>query len=177
MTPSTAHIGIGANLGERRRTVAAALADIAAVNGIEVLAVSPLVETDPVGGPGQPTFLNGAATVRTVLPPRRLLEALHGIEAAHGRDRRREQRWGPRTLDLDLLLYGDLVVTEEGLTVPHPRLHERSFVLHPLAIIAPGIIHPILGVSIECLRDRLAGRGRGIHDIDGVLLKSGPPTF
>ena len=107
----------------------------------------------------QPRFLNAAAALRTVLSARRLLATLHGIEAAHGRDRSREQRWGPRRLDLDLLLYGDLVIAEQGLTVPHPRLHERSFVLHPLAIIAPRVIHPILGVSIECLRDRLAGRG------------------
>ncbi len=159
MTPSTAHIGIGANLGDRRSVIAAALTDIAAVSGIEVLAVSPMVETDPVGGPDQPPFLNGAAALRTVLSPGRLLLALHRIEAAHGRDRSVEQRWGPRRLDLDLLLYGDLVVAEQGLTVPHPRLHERSFVLDPLAIIAPRVIHPILGVSIECLRDRLAGRG------------------
>ncbi len=177
MTPSTAHIGIGANLGDRRRVIAAALTDIAAVAGIEVLAVSPLVETDPVGGPEQPPFLNGAATLRTVLSPRRLLEEMHRIEAAHGRDRSREQRWGPRTLDLDLLLYGDRVVAEQGLTVPHPRLHERSFVLYPLAIIAPRIIHPILGVSIECLADRLAGRGPGIRDRDGVLLRFDPSTL
>ena len=177
MTTSTAHIGIGANLGDRRSVIAAALADIAAVGGIEVLAVSPLVETDPVGGPDQPPFLNGAATLRTVLPPRRLLETMHGIEAAHGRDRSREQRWGPRSLDLDLLLYGDLVVTEQGLTIPHPRLHERSFVLHTLAIIAARTIHPILGVSIECLRDRLAGQGPGIRGIDGVLLRFDPSTF
>jgi len=159
MTPSTAHIGIGANLGDRRSVIAAALTDIAAVGGIEVLAVSPLIETDPVGPPDQPPFLNAAAALRTVLSPRRLLATLHGIEAAHGRDRSRERRWGPRCLDLDLLLYGDLVIAEQGLTVPHPRLHERSFVLHPLAIIAPRVIHPILGVSIECLRDRPAGRG------------------
>ncbi len=177
MTPSTAHIGIGANLGDRRSVIAAALTDIAAVAGIEVLAISPLVETDPVGGPDQPPFLNGAAALRTVLPPRRLLVTLHGIEAAHGRDRSREQRWGPRRLDLDLLLYGDLVIAEQGMTVPHPRLHERSFVLYPLAIIAPRIIHPILGVSIECLRDRLAGQGPGIRDIEGVLLKSDTSTF
>ena len=159
MTRSTAHIGIGANLGDRDSVIAAAMTDIAAVEGIEVLLISPLVETDPVGGPDQPRFLNGAAVLRTVLSPRRLLATLHGIEAAHGRDRSREQRWGPRRLDLDLLLYDDLVIAEEGLTVPHPRLHERSFVLYPLAIIAPRVIHPILGVPIECLRDRLAGQG------------------
>ncbi len=169
MTPSTAHIGIGANLGDRDAVIAAAMADLAAVDGIEVLTISPLIETDPVGGPDQPPFRNGAAALRTVLSPRRLLETLHGIEANHGRDRNREQRWGPRRLDLDLLLYDDLVIAEEGLTVPHPRLHERSFVLHPLAIIAPRVIHPILRVSIECLRDRLASQGPGIRALDTVL--------
>ncbi len=159
MTVATAHIGVGANLGDRRRVIAAALSDLAAVDGVEVIEVSPLIETDAVGPPGQPRFLNGAATLHTSLPPRRLLEIMHGIEAVHGRDRRSEQRWGPRRLDLDLLLYDALVLAEEGLAVPHPRLHERSFVLAPLAIIAPRAIHPILGVSIECLRDGLAGGG------------------
>jgi 2-amino-4-hydroxy-6-hydroxymethyldihydropteridine diphosphokinase len=169
MNGSTAHIGLGSNLGDRNSILADAMAHIAAIDGVEVLARSPLIETDPVGPPDQPRFLNGAAVVQTVLPPRGLLAALHGIEAAHGRDRSSEQRWGPRRLDLDLLLYEDLVIAEEGLTVPHPRLHERSFVLHPLAIIAPRVIHPILGVSIECLRDRLAGSGPGICDLDTVL--------
>ncbi|TDJ57022.1 MAG: 2-amino-4-hydroxy-6-hydroxymethyldihydropteridine diphosphokinase [Planctomycetota bacterium] len=159
MTPSTAHIGIGSNLGDRASVIADAMVDLAAVDGIEVLTISPLIETDAVGGPEQPRFLNGAAALRTVLPPRRLLAALHRIEASHGRDRVREQLWGPRRLDLDLLFYDDLVIAEEGLTVPHPRLHERSFVLHPLAIIAPRVIHPILRVSIECLRDRLVSPG------------------
>jgi 2-amino-4-hydroxy-6-hydroxymethyldihydropteridine diphosphokinase len=169
MTPSTAHIGIGANLGDRQSAIAAAMTDLAGIEGIDVLAVSPLVETEPVGPPDQPRYLNGVAALQTVLPPRGLLAAMHEVEAAHGRDRCREQRWGPRCLDLDLLLYEDLVIAEEGLTVPHPRLHERSFVLQPLAIIAPRVIHPILGLSIECLRDRLAGSGPGICDLDTVL--------
>lgn len=159
MTVATAHIGIGANLGDRRAVISAALADLAAAKGVEVIAISPLVETDAVGPGAQPRYLNAAAELRTTLPPRRLLATMLEVEAAHGRDRAAEQRWGPRRIDLDLLLYGDLVLREEALTVPHPRLHERAFVLHPLAIIAPRLVHPILGVSIECLRDRLAGRG------------------
>ena len=99
---------------------------------------------------------NAAARLRTVLDPRRLLEVCLAIEADHGRDRRREERGGPRRLDLDLLLYDDRIIDEPGLTVPHPRLHERSFVLGPLAEIAESVIHPVLGVSIECLRARLA---------------------
>ena len=119
MTVATAHIGVGANLGDRRSVIAVALADLAAVDGVEVIEASPLIETDAVGPPGQPRFLNGAATLRTGLAPRQLLEAMHGIEAAHGRDRHSETRWGPRRLDLDLLLYDDLVLAEEGLSVPH----------------------------------------------------------
>lgn len=159
MSTVMAQIGIGSNLGDRRAVICAAMSALAAVDGIELAAISPLFETDPVGPAGQPRYLNGAATLMTVLSARRLLDTLHDIEATHGRNRDVEQRWGPRCLDLDLLLYSDLVVSEERLTIPHPRLHERAFVLEPLAIIAPRAIHPILGLSIECLRDRLARGG------------------
>ena len=84
----------------------------------------------------------------------KMLKAMHALEVSSGRDRQTEQRWGPRRLDLDLLLWGDLVIDEPGLTVPHPRMHERLFVLEPLALIAPGAIHPTLRMSVECLRDR-----------------------
>ncbi len=106
--------------------------------------MSRLIETDPQGPPGQERYLNGAVAIDTALPPRGLLEALLAIEAALGRDRASEPRWGSRTLDLDLLLYGDLVLDQEGLRVPHPRLHERAFVLAPLAEIAPEAVHPVL---------------------------------
>ncbi len=158
MTPSAAYIGLGSNLGDRRALIEAALADLARLDGVEVTAVSRLIETEPVGPSPQPEYLNGAAALRTTLGPRRLLEAMHAIEASHGRERANEPRWGPRRLDLDLLLYGRRMIDEPGLTVPHPHLHERIFVLEPLSLIAPCALHPVLGVSIQCLRDRVAAQ-------------------
>lgn len=160
MSRSKAYVGLGTNLGDRRRNLESALAALASTSGIEVAATSTIIETVPVGPSGQGLYLNAAARLRTALDPRRLLEVCLAIEADHGRDRRREERGGPRRLDLDLLLYDDRIIDEPGLTVPHPRLHERSFVLGPLAEIAESVIHPVLGVSIECLRARLASWSR-----------------
>jgi 2-amino-4-hydroxy-6-hydroxymethyldihydropteridine diphosphokinase len=131
----TAYVGIGANLGDREATIAAALEQLPGL-----VAVSALRETDPVGVLDQPRFLNCAAALETELSPRALLEELLAIEQRLGRERR--ERWGPRTIDLDLLLYGDEVVDEPGLTVPHPRLHERRFVLEPLAELDAGLVVP-----------------------------------
>jgi 2-amino-4-hydroxy-6-hydroxymethyldihydropteridine diphosphokinase len=111
-----------------------------------VVAVSPLYETEPVGLREQPSFLNAVARIGTALPPRDLLRELLAIETSQGRVRREKD--GPRTLDLDLLSYGDAVIEEEGLTVPHPRLHLRRFVLVPLAAVAPGWRHPVLGRTV-----------------------------
>jgi 2-amino-4-hydroxy-6-hydroxymethyldihydropteridine diphosphokinase len=127
-----AYIGLGANLGEREATIRAALERMAATPAIEVEAVSTLRETDPVGYLDQPRFLNGAAALKTDLSPRALLERLHEIEGELGRNRA-GLRFGPRTIDLDLLLYGGEQIEENGLEIPHPRLAERRFVLEPLA--------------------------------------------
>jgi 2-amino-4-hydroxy-6-hydroxymethyldihydropteridine diphosphokinase len=126
------YIGIGANLGDREATLRSAVAALAATPGIELVAVSTFRETDPVGQvTDQPRFLNGAVAVDTSLGARELLAELLRIEAEHGRTREGPQG-GPRTLDLDLLVHGDERLDEPGLTVPHPRLHERDFVLEPL---------------------------------------------
>jgi 2-amino-4-hydroxy-6-hydroxymethyldihydropteridine diphosphokinase len=142
---TTAFVGIGSNLGEPERQIAAALQQLEAENGIEVVAVSTLRETEPVGYLDQPNFLNGAARLDTELAPRELLERLLAIEGRLGRVRGEGPRFGPRTIDLDLLLYGDETIAEPGLTVPHPRLWERRFVLEPLAELAPGLEIPGVG--------------------------------
>jgi 2-amino-4-hydroxy-6-hydroxymethyldihydropteridine diphosphokinase len=142
-----AFVGLGSNLGDREATIRAALARLDGV-----VAVSRLRETDPVGFEDQPRFLNGVAAVDTELPPRALLERLLAIERELGRTRG-GPRFGPRTIDLDLLVYGDLVLDEPGLTLPHPRLHERRFALEPLAELAPDLVVPGRGP----VRDLLAG--------------------
>jgi 2-amino-4-hydroxy-6-hydroxymethyldihydropteridine diphosphokinase len=127
-----AYIGLGSNLGDRKGTLLAAIERLAATPGVTVAAVSSFRETDPVGAiVDQPRFLNGAVALETTLPARALLDVLLAIEAELGRTRE-GPAGGPRTLDLDLLLYGDEAIDEPGLQVPHPRLHERAFVLEPL---------------------------------------------
>ena len=128
-----AFVGIGSNLGDSRALIAAALELLGAEDSVAVVAVSTLRETDPVGYEDQPRFLNGAAELETELGPRDLLARLLVIERRLGRERGEGLRFGPRTIDLDLLLYGQETVDEPGLEVPHPRLHERRFALEPLA--------------------------------------------
>jgi 2-amino-4-hydroxy-6-hydroxymethyldihydropteridine diphosphokinase len=137
-----AYVGLGANLGEREATIGRAVELLAATPGIEVAAVSTLRETDPVGYADQPRFLNGVAALETELTPRGLLDRLLAVEQELGRVRGEGPRFGPRTIDLDLLLYGDEVVDEPGLVVPHPRLTERRFVLEPLHELDPELTLP-----------------------------------
>jgi 2-amino-4-hydroxy-6-hydroxymethyldihydropteridine diphosphokinase len=137
-----AYIGLGANLGDRERALTSAIDAIARLPSTVGLRVSPWYASVSMGASG-PDYLNAVAEVRTTLAPPALLDALLAIEAAHGRQR--SHRNAPRTLDLDLLVYGDRVLRTATLTVPHPRLHERAFVLRPLADLAPALALPTLG--------------------------------
>lgn len=137
-----AYVGVGANLGDREAGIRRAVELLAAEPGIEVVAVSSLRETEPVGFLDQPRFLNGACALETDLSARALLDRLLAVERFLGRERGGAPRFGPRTIDLDLLLYGDEEVDEPGLTVPHPRLAERRFALEPLHELDPGLTLP-----------------------------------
>ena len=154
-------IGIGSNLasewGGRRATIEHAIEAVAALESVTLRACSSLHETEPVGGPEQGPFLNGALLVDVSehLSPERLLSELHRIERAHGRVRPDPVRWGPRTLDLDLLLFDDLVREDPAPILPHPRMHERSFVIEPLAEVAPDLRHPIFDRTMIELRSAL----------------------
>jgi 2-amino-4-hydroxy-6-hydroxymethyldihydropteridine diphosphokinase len=139
---TSAYIGLGSNLGERAAAIQEALRLLDSEPGTAVLASTRPVETDPVGYEDQPRFLNAAARVETTLSPRELLALLLRIERELGRVRGDGPRWGPRTIDLDLLLYGDETLDEPGLQLPHPRLHERRFVLEPLAELDPALVVP-----------------------------------
>jgi 2-amino-4-hydroxy-6-hydroxymethyldihydropteridine diphosphokinase len=143
------YVGLGANLGEREETIRAALRRLDAHHAIDVRRVSRLRETDPVGLEDQPQFLNGVACIQTSLEPRELLALLLDVERDLGRTRG-GPRYGPRTIDLDILLYDDRVIDEPGLRVPHPRIAERAFVLEPLAELDPGLEVPGRG-SVRAL--------------------------
>jgi 2-amino-4-hydroxy-6-hydroxymethyldihydropteridine diphosphokinase len=140
---TTAFVGIGSNLGDREAHLSRAIELLSAEDGVEVSGVSKIRETEPVGPVEQGPFLNGAVRVETELPPRGLLDRLLGIEQRLGRVR--HERFGPRTIDLDLLLYGEDVVEEPGLTLPHPRLKERRFALEPLVDLDPDLTIPGVG--------------------------------
>lgn len=150
----TVYLGLGSNLGDRRGNLAAAIAALKTHPAIRVRVVSAPVETDPVGGPpGQEKFLNAAAQIETSLEPADLLAELQRIECALGR--RPGPRWGPRTIDLDILLYGSQILATPDLTIPHPRLAQRRFVLEPLSEIAPDAVDPVTHLTVRQLLARL----------------------
>lgn len=150
----TAHIAIGSNLGDRARACYSAVQKLASHAQISVVQMSELFETAPVGGPvWSPPYLNGAIAVETTLGAHALFTELMAIEKALGRQH--FERWGPRTVDLDLLLFGDRIISSDDLIVPHPLMHERRFVLEPLAEIAPDAMHPALLMTVKGLLDNL----------------------
>lgn len=150
---TTCLVAIGSNLGDRLDNVRSGVDQLAALDGFEVAAVSTLYETAPVGGPDdQGAYLNAALRAETTIPADQLLAELHRIEAT--RERRRVVHWGPRTLDLDLLVYGDLVSDDPALQVPHPRQQDRRFVLVPVSDVAAEVVHPVLGrTMVDLLAD------------------------
>jgi len=148
-------LALGSNLGDRRATLQSAVDDLAAFEGVRVLAVSPLVETDPVGGVEQPDFLNAVALVSTLLSPLDLLAACQAVENTHGR--RRSVRWGPRTLDVDVVVYAGVTAASRVLQLPHPRAHGRAFVLVPWAAVDPEAVLPLPDGSTARIADVLAG--------------------
>jgi len=151
---AVAYISVGSNLGDRGAHLAAALDGLRETAGIDPIRVSPVFETQPIGPPPQGPYWNAVVAVRSRLTPRELLDRLFAIERDRGRTRG-AVRNSARTLDLDLLLFGDLVIDEPGLTLPHPRLHERAFVLEPLTAIAGHVLHPLSGERIDALAARV----------------------
>lgn len=150
----TAYIGLGANTGDRGSNLFNALARLSQVPGVTIRKVSKLIENPAIGGPeGAPPFLNGAVSVETTLGSHALMKALADIEKELGRNRR--IKWEPRSIDLDLLLYGDQIISSDDLMVPHPLMHERTFVLVPLAEIAADAVHPTLQMSVGGLLENL----------------------
>jgi 2-amino-4-hydroxy-6-hydroxymethyldihydropteridine diphosphokinase len=155
----TAFIGLGANVGDRRANIQAAIEKLGATEGIRVVGVSKLLDNPAVGmGDDASPFLNGATQIETTLGSHALLHRLLEIERELGRQRR--EKWAPRPIDLDLLLYGDQIISSDELLVPHPLMHERRFVLEPLAQIAPDVVHPTLQMTIQGLLEELNRNGQ-----------------
>jgi len=175
---TAAYLALGSNLGDRRAALCAAVRALAALPELCISLtqdVASLYETSPVGGPtDQPPYLNSVVRLETALAPSDLLIATLSIEASLGRSRR--ERWEPRIIDIDLLFVGDVVIDSPTLTLPHPRLHERLFVLEPLSELAADLIHPFVGVTVGALTQRLRRDRDTVIRIQGPEWVFGPPA-
>ena len=155
-------IGIGSNVGDRRGHIELARRELAKLERTELRGFSPVYETEPVGPVAQGAYLNAAAELETRLDPFELLDGLAAIERQAGRlPQDKRVKWGPRTLDLDILLYGDRVISGDELVVPHPMMHERWFVLKPLTDLDPGAVHPLLEMTVGDLLKYVEKGGKG----------------
>lgn len=163
-TMHVAYIGFGSNIGDRLGHIRNAVRALSKTEGITLQEISSIYKTDPVGYEAQAHFLNGVAAIQTDLPPLSLLHTLKDIETAVGRQHR--IRWGPREIDLDILIYGDMCLQTEKLVIPHPEMHLRRFVLVPLVEIAPNLMHPVFQATVQTLLDSL-------EDDKSVLKKEG----
>lgn len=160
--PAKVYLGLGSNVGDREEYIEQAIFLLEKNPNIQVSKRSSNYETEAEGGTDQPPFMNAAVAIITKLPPEKLLEVCQEIETALGRDR--ETEWGPRTIDIDILLYDDQIVSDDKLQIPHPLMHERMFVLKPLKEIAPHAIHPVLEKSIEDLYEERKAEGGEKYD-------------
>jgi 2-amino-4-hydroxy-6-hydroxymethyldihydropteridine diphosphokinase len=155
-----AYLALGSNLGDRQHYLRSAIKALQMTEGITVVQESPVFETAAVGYTNQPDFLNMALHIKTTLTPEKLLERALAVETELGRVR--EIKWGPRTIDIDVLFYGRLIINTETLIVPHPFLHERAFVLLPLRDIAPDWVHPLLRITVHEMAEQVSGK-EGVH--------------
>ena len=149
----TVYLSLGSNMGDREKYILDGMDLIAKDANNRVLKVSGLIETKPYGNTDQPDFLNGVAKIETLLDPHELLDLIHKTENVAGRERK--EHWGPRTLDIDILFYDDLVIDDEDLVIPHPDMTNRDFVLRPLKETAPHAVHPVLGKTVMQLFEEL----------------------
>ena len=168
--PVRVFAGIGGNVGDTAHTLSAAVARIERESSVRVLASSPVYRNPPVGPQGQPDYLNAVIELEVLLSPQDLLSLFLAVEMEFGRVR--AIRWGPRTLDLDILTYGDRIVDEPGLTIPHPHMHERSFVLIPLADLHPHAVHPLLNRSYCDMAEQVGREGLDRVDVSLVSAKN-----
>jgi len=151
----TAYIGLGSNVGDRKHNIDTSLENLASVDGIDLLKRSDFIETEPLGGLEQPGYINSVAEIKTSLGPQSLLKKINEIENKLGRQR--DKKWASRTIDMDILLFGETILNTAELTIPHPQMHLRSFVLSPLCQLNPLLVHPVLEEPVEVLAERLGG--------------------